>query len=331
MNTHCMTTGTCLAAELAGRGCYGCFGPSPILEIAPSNIVAPLTRLHVRLLVHAIDVNDQMQRQVRGKHPIQAAQKSQAFLMMMPGVTFRNDLAVQVAQRRKERRGAVEPVVVHHRPAAAVLQRQPRRSAIQGLNLASLVQTQYERLLQWVQIQSHHIGQLPQKSHIPRKLERATQMRLQTVQLPPVSLLTPCAWAINRQLQCVMPAGLLCNVHLNDPVALCLIVFRFAHTPGRNLPNRTDPPMMHSLAPQLYRRAAHSLFPGDRHVVLTRERRQRHPAAQRHLLRGALRRGPLLERRTLNGLQTDRHAFVRHASLHARAWIYYKPFYATLH
>jgi len=34
---------SCLAADLAGGGCYSCPGPSPILKTVPSNIAARLT------------------------------------------------------------------------------------------------------------------------------------------------------------------------------------------------------------------------------------------------------------------------------------------------
>src|SRR5437870_10919862 len=78
-------------------------------------------RSHVRLFVRAVVVHHQVQLDILGKLPVQAAQKLQPFLMAMPTVTFTDHLAVQHVQRRKERGSAIAFVVVRHRTAPAAL------------------------------------------------------------------------------------------------------------------------------------------------------------------------------------------------------------------
>ena len=65
--------------------------------------------------------------------------------MTMPWVTFADHLAVQYAERGKQRGGAITLVIVRHRAAAAFLERQPRLSPIQRLDLALFIQTQHQR------------------------------------------------------------------------------------------------------------------------------------------------------------------------------------------
>jgi len=82
-----------------------------------------------------------------------------------------------------------------------------------------------------------------------------------------------------------------------NPVLLGLIETRFASPARRYLPYLANPSLMHSLAPQLHGRPAHFKLLGNRHIVLTRQRCQYNPAAQRYLLRSTVRGFPLLQLR----------------------------------
>ena len=66
--------------------------------------------------------------------------------------TLANHFAIQHAQSRKEGRRAVAFVIVSHRAAAALLERQPWLGAVQRLDLALLIHTKHHRLLRRVQI-----------------------------------------------------------------------------------------------------------------------------------------------------------------------------------
>lgn len=108
--------------------------------------------LHSGVFVRAIVIHDHVQGHVAGKLLIQALQKLQELLMAVTRVTLANDLALRHFQGGKQSRRAVALVVVGHGSATSLLERQSRRSAIQGLNLALFVNTEHQRFLRRVQI-----------------------------------------------------------------------------------------------------------------------------------------------------------------------------------
>ena len=75
-------------------------------------------------------------------------------------------------------------VVVRHRAATALLDRQARLRAVQSLYLALLIGTQHERSLRGVEIQPHDIDDLLDELRVVAELERARQVRLEAVGLP---------------------------------------------------------------------------------------------------------------------------------------------------
>src|ERR1051326_8806456 len=68
--------------------------------------------------------------------------------------------------------------------ATAFLERQTRLSAVQGLNLALLVDSEDQALVWWVEVKSNHIGQLFQEFDVPREFATARSMRLNIILLP---------------------------------------------------------------------------------------------------------------------------------------------------
>src|SRR5208337_884892 len=80
--------------------------------------------------VRTVVVHDQVQGFPARKFAIHAAQKLQEFLMPVPLVEIADDLALQ---------------------------------QVEGLNLALLVDTEHDGLIRWIEVESHHIGQLFQK------------------------------------------------------------------------------------------------------------------------------------------------------------------------
>src|SRR5580658_100274 len=290
--------------------------------------------LHMRLFVRAVVVHDQMELECGGKFPIKAAQESQPLLMSVPSVTFTDDLAVQEVERCKERRGAVALVIVRHRAAATFLQRQARLSAIQGLNLALLVQAQHQSFLRWIQIQPDNVGQFLQKFRIPRELKSTTQMRLEIVQLP-----QPIYRIFAHPLRlCHRPAtpmrharGLALQRSLNDALPRGSIVSGFSSSTRGDLPNLANAPLVHPLAPQLHRDPIHFKLLGNCYIALTGQRSQNNPAAQRHLLRRAVRALPTLKLSSFSRSQLDRQTSIWHERIIAIAGNHCISIYATLH
>src|SRR5947208_11436483 len=103
--------------------------------------------------------------------------------------------------------------------------------------------------------------------------------------------LTPWAFARVRQLQCVMPLGLVSRVAAIS-ASLLLNILGLASPAGLNLPERTDPGGAHALAPQGSGMAIDVIGGSNFQILLAGGRRQDQAAAQGHLLRRAGRPFP---------------------------------------
>src|SRR5438552_5621326 len=75
-------------------------------------------------------------------------------------------------------------IIMSECAATAFLERQPRLSAVQSLDLALFIDTEDQALVGWVQIKSNHIGQLFQEFDVPRELKAARSMGLDVILLP---------------------------------------------------------------------------------------------------------------------------------------------------
>ena len=69
-----------------------------------------------------------------------------------------DDRPVEDLQRGKERGCPVPLVIMGHRAAAPLLERQPRLRAIQRLNLALLVDAEHDRLVGRVEVEAHEVS-----------------------------------------------------------------------------------------------------------------------------------------------------------------------------
>src|SRR5580658_4970233 len=119
------------------------------------------------MLVGAIIVHHHVQIQFRGKFAVQTLEKTKKLLMAMAGVALAHDLAVRYFQGGKKTGGAVSLIIMGLGAAASFFQRQSRLGAVQGLNLALLIDAENERLLRWIEVKADDIGKFLQKSHVP--------------------------------------------------------------------------------------------------------------------------------------------------------------------
>ena len=67
---------------------------------------------------------------------------------------FADDGAVEHVERREQGRGAVALVVMRHRPAAALLHRQPR---VERLDLAFFIDRQHQGFVGWIEVKADDI------------------------------------------------------------------------------------------------------------------------------------------------------------------------------
>ena len=170
--------------------------------------------------------------------PDRDAQEAQELLMAMTLIALSHDPPLQDLQGRKQRGRAVAFVVVRHRATAAFFHGQARLRAIQRLNLALLVHANHHRLLGRIQVKAHHVGQLLQKPRVARQLEALHPVRFYMVAPPDVAdrrFAHSLAFAMVRQLQWVIPAGLVCRV-ASTMALIFSAVSGFAPPSRRDLP-----------------------------------------------------------------------------------------------
>ena len=115
--------------------------------------VSPQPALHAGMFVRAVVVPHDMQLQIGWKRLVQPPEKFQELLMAMPRLAFSDHLAGGQCQRGQECGRPLALVVVRHRSAATALERQARRRALQGLDLALFIETEHQRLGGRIQIQ----------------------------------------------------------------------------------------------------------------------------------------------------------------------------------
>ena len=107
--------------------------------------------LYLGMLMCAVVVDNQVQIQLRRRLLVNQLQKLDPFLMPVPRHARSDQPALGHLQGREERCGAVADVIVRHRTTAALLQRQARLGAVQGLNLALLVNAQNQGMLRGIE------------------------------------------------------------------------------------------------------------------------------------------------------------------------------------
>ena len=95
-------------------------------------------------------------------------QESEELLMTVAFKALADDSPLQDFQGREQGCRPIPLVVVRHRAAAALFDRQARLRAVERWDLALLTDTQHHRLLRRVQIQPRYVGQLLQELGIPR-------------------------------------------------------------------------------------------------------------------------------------------------------------------
>ncbi len=98
--------------------------------------------------------------------------------------TFMDDLARGHVQSREQGRGAVTLVVMRHRAGTPFLQGQARLCAIQGLDLALLVEREYDGPLRGIDVEAHYITELLDEPGIRGQLEVVDAVRLETMSAP---------------------------------------------------------------------------------------------------------------------------------------------------
>jgi hypothetical protein len=275
---------------------------------------------HAGMFVSPIVVHDQMQIEAGRNLGVDCLEEPKKFLMPMAGHAVADDLAVEHAEGREQGGRAVPLVVVGLRPAAAPLQREAWLRAIEGLDLALLVDAQHQRLVRRIQIQSDDVGQLLEEVFVAAQLEGLDPMRLEVVTLPD-SLDGGLAEPLGPRQRACAPVrrrggrGVQCGV--NDRADLLHRHPRRAAGPRRILFQPRDAQGQKPFAPQLHRRSGDLQGRGD---VLAGDFVGGHRDDLRpdHFpMREASSPGPGIQRGTLVGRQDNGCGGPAHAREHS--------------
>ena len=109
------------------------------------------------VFVRSIVVADQVQRFVFRCFPIDLTQELQPFRVAMALLALTDHGAVEGIECGKKCGCAMTFVVMGHRRGASLLHRQTGLRAVKRLYLALLVAAQHERVLGWIQVQTHDV------------------------------------------------------------------------------------------------------------------------------------------------------------------------------
>ena len=119
-----------------------------------------------------------------GHRGLDRVEEADEFLVTVALHAAAEHRAVQDVERGEQRGGAVADIVVGHRPGLARLERQPRLCAIEGLNLAFLVDREHDRMPRWRHVKPDDVRELGDELGVTAALEAAQTMGLQLVGRP---------------------------------------------------------------------------------------------------------------------------------------------------
>lgn len=183
------------AAETASTDTLvGQFAEPPLDQVQPGTRrrdemqveprVPPKPGCHARVLVGPIVVYNQMQIEFGPRRCVDLLEEPDEFLVSMPRHAVADDFPIEHAQGREQGGRAVAFVVVRHGATAAPLQRKAWLGAVEGLDLALLVDAQDQGLVRGIEVEPDDIVELLDKLLVPAELEGPDEMGLETMLLP---------------------------------------------------------------------------------------------------------------------------------------------------
>lgn len=159
-----------------GRGCRGEVQLEARMTLEPT--------LHGRRLVCGVIVEDQVEVETRQRLFVDPPQEFQEFLGTMARQAFTDDLASCNVERGEQRRSPMTLIVVRHGAGTAFLEGQARLRAIQGLDLALLVDGKHQRFIGRIEVEADDILHLLGEVWVVGGLKGANEMGLEPVRLP---------------------------------------------------------------------------------------------------------------------------------------------------
>jgi hypothetical protein len=146
--------------------------------------VTPEPLDHLGMLVGGVVVQDHMDQLARRNLALNGVEKADELLVQMTLHAASDHAPRRHVQRGKQRGRAVPDVVMRHRAAAAPLERQPRLSAIERLNLALFVHREHHCVRRRIDVEADDVAQLGREVRIVGQLELAQPVGLKSMRPP---------------------------------------------------------------------------------------------------------------------------------------------------
>jgi len=129
--------------------------------------------------VGAVVVHDEMHVETRGNGLVDGVQKPAKLRAAMPAMKFSHDFARLYIQSGKQRGGAMSFVITGSAFDLTRAHGQQWLCAVECLNLRLLIDTQHQRPVGWVEVESGDVTDLLDKERILRQLAGLAAMGLQ--------------------------------------------------------------------------------------------------------------------------------------------------------
>ena len=139
---------------------------------------------HLGMLVGGIVVEHEMEIEFWRSVAVDGSQEAQELLMPVALHALADHRPGGDIEGGEQRGRAMALIIMGHGAGTALLHRQPRRGAVERLDLALLVDAQHHRLVWGAQVEADDILDFLDKSLVIGQLETAHKMRLEPVCVP---------------------------------------------------------------------------------------------------------------------------------------------------
>jgi len=137
-----------------------------------------------RVFVSPVVVHDQMEIEMGRRLGVDLLEEPDELLVPMARHAVADDIAIKQAQCGEQGRRAVACVVMRQGPTAAFLHRKAWLGAVEGLDLAFLVDREHQGLVRRIEVEPDYVVELLDKLFVAAKLERPDAVGLEAVALP---------------------------------------------------------------------------------------------------------------------------------------------------
>ena len=153
-------------------------------EVEDEPLVPGKPGANLGMLVGGIVVEDDVDDLADRYLSLDRVQKADELLMAVALHAAPENGSLQHIERGEQGGGAMPLVIMGHGAGAPLLQRQPRLSAVEGLDLRFLVDRQHDGMGRRINVEPDHVAQFGDELGVGREFELTVAVRLQSVRFP---------------------------------------------------------------------------------------------------------------------------------------------------